>query len=553
MHRYKRPLDIALLGVVGIIISLISLLFPYYNEKNSLQRDARFFSSKITEQITEENIEQTLSLFQGQDDYEVAIFSTEKKFFYSTLSSLESKDYYQIRRYLNQEVRFENPELHHHAGFGFVSYNSEQTIYVFVIASDSDSLVWLKWFSIFTPITIFAIAISYCILDYVKSKQSATYLRNQVRKLRAIAMIDSMVEYDNDIENLANIIRDTRKHMETSIKNNFISEKKINFILDSIEQGILVVDSKFKILLGNNRGRNVLNLSKSDKFLEEDEFTKSILINVKVLMTTKRPITFIKEKDGKYIEFNINVSEADFENNKNETMISLFMVDITDKYNSEKMKRDFFANAAHELKSPLTSILGYQELISEGMLTSKEELENANKRTIKEGERMKKLIMEMLNLSSLENNNLRAIEKIDVCEEIDNILNMLDNQIKERNIRIIKHYEKLIIKMNFDDFYNLIKNLIENAIRYNKDDGSIEITIQTEKRYIAISDTGIGIKDEDIARIFERFYRVDKARSRENGGTGLGLSIVKYICNYYGFKIDVESALGIGSCFKIEY
>ena len=101
--------------------------------------------------------------------------------------------------------------------------------------------MWLKWFTIFGPISVFLLSLSYGIFDFIKYKQSAIYLRNQVRKLRTIAKIDSMVEYDNDIENLANIVRDTRKHMEASIKKNYISEQKINFILDSIEQGILVV------------------------------------------------------------------------------------------------------------------------------------------------------------------------------------------------------------------------------------------------------------------------------------------------------------------------
>lgn len=552
MHRYKRTLYIALFGVISILITLISLLFPFLNEKTSLQKDARFLSAQIVEQVTTDNAKEITDSFLDQENYEITIFSFDSNLFCSTLSNISSKEYHQIKKHLNESFRYSKKEVRHEAGYGYVTHDVAEDIYVFVVSSDTDVLVWLKWFTIFGPISVFLLSLSYGIFDFIKYKQSAIYLRNQVRKLRTIAKIDSMVEYDNDIENLANIVRDTRKHMEASIKKNYISEQKINFILDSIEQGILVVDSKFRILLANNKGRAVMNLSSSDKVLEEDEFTKSVLINTRVLLSTKRPMVFIKEKEGKYIEFNINVAEVDFDN-QNETMISLLMVDITDKYNSEKMKRDFFANAAHELKSPLTSILGYQELISDGILTSKEELENANLRTIKEGERMKKLIMEMLKLSSLENNNLRAIEKIDVCEELDNILAMLENQIMANQIKLIKHYQKVIIKMNIDDFYNLFKNLIENAIRYNKTGGSIEITIDTTKHDISIKDTGLGIKDEDKARIFERFYRVDKARSRENGGTGLGLSIVKYICNYYGYKISIDSTLGSGSTFTIHY
>ena len=166
---------------------------------------------------------------------------------------------------------------------------------------------------------------------------------------------------------------------------------------------------------------------------------------------------------------------------------------------------------------------------------------------------MNKLIMEMLELSSLENNNLRTIEKIDVSEEIDKIVAMLDDQIKEKNITLHKKYEKMIVKMNPDDFYNLFKNLIENSLRYNLPRGSIWITIDSKNKFVSIKDNGIGISKENQQRIFERFYRVDKARSRQNGGTGLGLSIVKYICSYYDLDIKVISELDQGAEFIIYF
>ena len=333
-----------------------------------------------------------------------------------------------------------------------------------------------------------------------------------------------------------------------------MSEKKLNFILDSIEQGILVVNLEGVIILSNKKGRDIIKVEKNDKKIIESPLTHDILVNVKVVSSLNRPMLFNKEIDGKIYEFNINNIDDSFnENSSKVRSVSILIVDITDKFNSEKMKRDFFANAAHELKSPLTTILGYQELIKDGVLSTNEEIKTANEKTIKESERMNKLIMEMLELSSLENNNLRPIEKVDVSKELDNILLMLEEQISAKHIKVIKNYEKLILKINNEDFYNLFKNIIENAIRYNKEGGEIVITIDTKNHKISVKDSGIGVSDENKSRIFERFYRVDKARSRENGGTGLGLSIVKYICNYYDYKIDVKSSLGKGSEFTITY
>jgi two-component system phosphate regulon sensor histidine kinase PhoR len=109
----------------------------------------------------------------------------------------------------------------------------------------------------------------------------------------------------------------------------------------------------------------------------------------------------------------------------------------------------------------------------------------------------------------------------------------------------------MVVGINPDDFDKLFRNLLENAIRYNKDGGSITIKMDEKAMQVAIQDTGIGIASDDQTRIFERFYRVDKARSQKNGGTGLGLAIVKYICNYYDYTIDVQSTLGFGSTFTL--
>ena len=323
--------------------------------------------------------------------------------------------------------------------------------------------------------------------------------------------------------------------------------------MDSIEQGILVVNIEGTIILSNKKGRDIIHIDRNDKKILDNSFVHDIIVNVKVVASLDRPLLFNKEIDGNIYEFNMNNIDDSFNENSDMKSVSILIVDITEKFNSEKMKRDFFANAAHELKSPLTTILGYQELIKDGALTTREEIKIANEKTIKESERMNKLIMEMLQLSSLENNNLRPIEKVDVTTELDHILSMLEEQINAKNITIIKNYQKLILKMNTEDFYNLFKNLIENAIKYNKENCEIRINIDTQNQKISVSDNGIGISDENKSRIFERFYRVDKARSRDNGGTGLGLSIVKYICNYYDFKIEVKSKVSEGSEFTIYY
>ncbi len=551
MNRFKRTLTIFLFTISFILIALIGLLVPFYQTKASYETELNNFSLDINNNLTNDNFEEILSIYGNDSRTDIVIFNKSGNIIDSTSDfTFESNYLFKLKNELDIVKNF---NVYDKSGIAICTYNSNISSYVLCVVYYESFYFMFKVFVIVVPIVL-AILGAFCVLfEYFKSKKEATYLKYQVRKLRNIVNISTMVEYDNDIENLANILKDTRRELDRQLKNNFLSEKKLNFILDSIEQGIIVVSLEGAIILSNKKGRDILHLDKNDKKMVENALVHDVLVNVKVASSLNRSLLFNKEIEGKIYEFNINNIDDSFNENSNIKSVSILIVDITEKFNSEKMKRDFFANAAHELKSPLTTILCYQELIKDGVLTSNEEIKTANEKTIKESERMNKLIMEMLELSSLENNNLRPIEKVDVCNELDHILSMLEEQIKVKNIKVVRNYQKLILKINNEDFYNLFKNLIENAIRYNKVNGEIRINIDTKNKTISIADDGIGISDENKSRIFERFYRVDKARSRENGGTGLGLSIVKYICNYYDYKIEVKSSLGNGAEFTIYY
>ena len=555
MLKSRRITISFLINLFITLIALISLLVPFYQEENRLKNNIINLNNNITYKINEDNatsyVEEISSSFVN---YKLLVFSLQNNTFITSLKdNYSSKDLTYFSTKTKQILLIDDKSLFANQGFGYISYNQDTHLYLLTVISISDTYLTLKTLVIIMPLLTFIVLFTYWFIDYKKSKNETQYLKHQVRKLRSIAKIDTMVEYDNDVENLANILKDTRRKLDIELQNNFLSEKKLDFILDSIEQGIFVLNSNHEVVISNQKAREILNFDKNIHKLLDEDLPKEVSTNIRIVLSTSRKMLFNKEINGRIYEFIINPISESLEYNPNNKSVSILILDITESYNSEKMKRDFFANAAHELKSPLTSILGFQELIKDGLLSTKEELVNANERTIKEGERMNKLIMEMLELSSLENNNLRTIEKIDVSEEIDKIVAMLDDQIKEKNITLHKKYEKMIVKMNPDDFYNLFKNLIENSLRYNLPRGSIWITIDSKNKFVSIKDNGIGISKENQQRIFERFYRADKARSRQNGGTGLGLSIAKYICNYYDLDIKVISELDQGAEFIIYF
>ncbi len=234
------------------------------------------------------------------------------------------------------------------------------------------------------------------------------------------------------------------------------------------------------------------------------------------------------------------------------TGLAILIMDVTEERNLSKTKSDFFSNASHELKSPLTSILGYQEMIDAGIFTTEEDKKDAVKKTIKEAKRMKAILADMCTINKLENEKQEDIQKIDLKDSITLSLESLDPAIKKMGLTVNADLKEYPVVSNQSDMDKLFQNLLSNAVKYNRKKGSIIIKMDPLKKFISIKDTGIGIKEENLPRIFERFYRVDNSRGENSiEGTGLGLAIVKHICKLYDFKVEVKSVFGEGTEFII--
>lgn len=220
-------------------------------------------------------------------------------------------------------------------------------------------------------------------------------------------------------------------------------------------------------------------------------------------------------------------------------------------------KREFFANASHELKTPITTIRGFSELISSGIVKDEDKIISYSNTIKKEAIRMDNLVEDILQLSDLEEKGNKDIplENINIKDIIEETIEILDYKIYEKNIEINTQIFDDTIKSNHEDLLRIFKNLIENSIKYNRDNGRINIVMKAtnNKVSIRISDTGIGIGKEDILHIFERFYRVDKSRNNTIEGTGLGLSIVKRLIHKYRGEIFVTSTIDVGTTFTVVF
>lgn len=333
-----------------------------------------------------------------------------------------------------------------------------------------------------------------------------------------------------------------------------IERAKLEYIIDSLQHGLVVFNNEGLIQIINNYARELFNFKLDDirgktvvfltrnielqKIVEEAVKTKQkkqkdITINNKIYQVELDPIPATSPKLG----FNQGVV--------------LVLIDVTENRKVAQMKREFFANASHELKSPLTTIIGYQQLLVEKILDDPEELDNTQRKILKESYRMNKIITEMLELSRLESESANLTEKTNLLTIISEILVSYKQQINDKNITVNSNLHDSYHQINNMHADQIIRNLIDNAINYNDIGG--KLIVELTQNYFLVEDTGIGIPPEDINRIFERFYRVDKARSKSEGGTGLGLAIVKHVAGLYGYDIKVESKLGIGTKIKVTF
>ena len=222
---------------------------------------------------------------------------------------------------------------------------------------------------------------------------------------------------------------------------------------------------------------------------------------------------------------------------------------------AQRSKDDFIANVTHEMNTPLTSIRGYSELLQNGVLDENETKQAADI-LVKQSERLTKLIARIINYSELDNDDLPLYD-VDLSTSINDLLDTLAPSLQKKNVRLNKEIEEgLIVRSRQERVNEVLGNLLRNSIRYNKEDGSLFVALKKNakgKAKLTITDTGIGIAEENLERIFDRFFTVDKSHNGQGGGFGLGLAMVKKICKLSNWEIRVESKLGEGTTFTLDF
>jgi len=230
--------------------------------------------------------------------------------------------------------------------------------------------------------------------------------------------------------------------------------------------------------------------------------------------------------------------------------IAVLIVVLIKNRQLEKMRQDFVANVSHELKTPLTSIKGFAELTATGLVTNIDLVRGYQQKIVFQSDRLLATINDILLLSKLESTKPKELKEVDTFSVADQVKEALKLLADEKDI-IIQVSGEGKIMAEPEPIYHLIYNLTDNGIKYGKGGGYVKITLSG--RSIVVADDGIGIPEKDLERVFERFYRVDKSRSKERGGTGLGLAIVKHTVHKYGGTVSIKSTVGAGTEVVVEF
>ena len=407
----------------------------------------------------------------------------------------------------------------------------------------------------------FILLLSFLLLE---SRRDSIRLRQLNKKVKDLIAGDYSHVLDlqgsTEITNIANNLNDLSEVIRLTHENLEQESKRLNSILSYMTDGVLATNRRGQIIMINDMAKKQLGIVKDEalnqNILEllhiEDEYELRDLI-------TQSPELMIDSQDvyGEYISLRVRFALIRRESGFISGLVAV-LHDTTEQEKEERERRLFVSNVSHELRTPLTSVKSYLEALDEGAL-SEPVAPDFIKVSLDETNRMMRMVTDLLHLSRIDNVTSHLdVELINFTAFITFILNRFDkmkSQDEDKKYELVRDYpiNSVWIEIDTDKMTQVIDNILNNAIKYSPDGGKITVSMKTtdDQMILSISDQGLGIPKQDLPKIFDRFYRVDRARSRAQGGTGLGLAIAKEIIKQHDGFIWAKSEYGKGSTFTI--
>lgn len=433
--------------------------------------------------------------------------------------------------------------------------------------ADVEAAVQKFWMYLIIGMFVLFIIVSYVSYRIARSITRPIEKMTRVAKQIAERNYHSRVAVSrhDEVGQLAEAINQMSDSLRTQMDRIYENEGRLNSILEHIRFGVIMVHQDGKIVLINPTAERLIGFTRDEllgqPFTSERyplPFTKLIEVCIQrgEHVREEQVLHFPEER---LVEINVTPIGAD----KDKVNGFLIVIhDITELRRLERMRSEFVANVSHELKTPIASVQGFSETLLSGALDDRETARSFIQIIYHESERLNRLVGDLLDLSKIESKRSPLqLSAVDLNQVIDNSLQMVDTVAENKKIKLVKKLsDPIYLEADEDRLQQILMNLLSNGINYTPEGGTVTISAELDDKHdqdepghvqIVVSDTGIGIPEEDLPRIFERFYRVDKARSRSSGGTGLGLSIVKHLVELHHGTIRVESEVGIGTQFTI--
>ncbi len=420
--------------------------------------------------------------------------------------------------------------------------------------------VWILLFVSFLIAFIIILAfITKLTNEMIKPIEDARRVANELARgnfqARTYEALDAETgELNRSINVLAENLNQVTKTYESQ-------QERLETLIENMGSGLILINEKGDITL-MNRSSSAIFEADADKWLNKTYYdvieNKKIIQFVQELFLTERPLRKqIRWSEGIYIRhFDVHGAPIIGQDNKLKGIVLVFH-DITELKKLEQARKDFVANVSHELKTPVTSLKGFTETLLDGAMNDKELREKFLNIIARESGRLEGLITDLLELSRIEGEHFQLDwQEVDLSELASEAVTMLSEKASAKKMDLKTKVDgDVVIPGDPARLKQVMINLINNAVVYTPAGGEVIVRIRGQKENVImeVSDTGIGISKKEIPRIFERFYRVDRARSRNSGGTGLGLAIVKHLAEAHHANLSVDSRPGKGTTFRIEF
>ncbi len=570
MHRELVRRNVIILTVSMIVFFLLSLYITTLVNRNNSQKQLLYLSKIVSNDImtqtnSEEEVKTLVNAITKEQSWLSVCVATNLGYIIvdSGYDAMGEGQYIRLEQYELDKLNAPDASDRVYISNGrmyYVESLTESMVLRTSLQVDDNTNFILQ--SVFFLLVLLIVVLAVSIVLTGKTSRSVSEAFNNVTEhLRTISDgsyrdIDTKHKYE-EVSEAYKQINAINESLIQYIRRISEERDKVNFIINNISEGIVILETSGRIYSVNDFARRIFgtDLAEGSVFTEEvKDRPLAEMISQEIATGKELHFDYHEKTSDRYFLVNLNCFRHSEGKGK---LISIVLYDVTSARREERSKADFIANASHELKTPITSISGFSELLMSGLVTKEKDRKQYIDNIYREAVSMRHMIEELLYLSRLDSDRkVMATEEVDLSALAKSVTENYKNIAGTKKVTLKCKGKGVSVTGNRSLLEHLLMNLVDNGIKYNKEKGSVTVETAADEEgnpFIRVSDSGLGIAPQDLNRLFERFYRADSSRNRETGGTGLGLTIVQRICMLHGAEINVDSTHGKGSTFIVTF